>query len=99
MNLDRALMRNVGTCRSDAKRASRAGDPREALSIDAEHRGRTAHSRDEGTVMVLDRCNDKTHITVYCQSGLTSQDTHQRIICCGLLWLKVALMFSLCQTS
>ena len=55
VNLDRALTRNVGTCRSDAKGASRVGDPRQALSTDAEHRGRTARSRDEGTVMVLDR--------------------------------------------
>ncbi len=55
VNLDQALTRNVGTCRSDAKGASRAGNPRQALSTDAEHRGRTARSRDEGTVMVLDR--------------------------------------------
>src|SRR5580658_7069359 len=55
VNLDRALTRNVGTCRSDVKGESRAGDPRQALSTDAEHRDRTARSRDEGTVMVLDR--------------------------------------------
>jgi hypothetical protein len=55
VNLDRALTRNVGTCRSDAKGAGRAGDPRKALSTDAEHRDRTARSRDEGAVMVLDR--------------------------------------------
>ena len=55
VNLDQALIRNVGTCRSDAKGAGRAGDPRQALSTDAEHRGRTARSRDEGTVTVLDR--------------------------------------------
>ena len=55
VNLDQALTRNVGTCRPDAKGASRAGDPREALSTDAGHRGRTARSREEGAVMVLDR--------------------------------------------
>ena len=55
VNLDRALAWNVGTCRSDVKGASRASDPREALSTDAEHRDRTARSRDEGTVMVRDR--------------------------------------------
>ena len=55
VNLDQALAWNVGTCRSDAKGASRAGDPRQALSTDAGHRGRTARSRDEGAVMVLDR--------------------------------------------
>ena len=55
VNLDQALIRNVGTCRSDAKGASRAGDPRKVLSTDAEHRDRTARSRDEGAVMALDR--------------------------------------------
>ncbi len=55
VNLDQALIRNVGTCRSDVKGASRTGDPREALSTDAEHRDRTARSREEGAVMALDR--------------------------------------------
>jgi len=55
VNLDQALPWNVGTCCSDAKGAGRAGDPRETLSTEAEHRGRTIRSRVEGTVMVLDR--------------------------------------------
>ena len=55
VNLDQALIWNVGTCRSDVKGASRAGDPRKALSTDAEHGDRTARSRDEGAVMALDR--------------------------------------------
>ena len=55
VNLDQALARNVGTCRPDVKGASRAGDPRQALSTEAGHRGRTARSRNESTVMVLDR--------------------------------------------
>jgi hypothetical protein len=55
VNLDQALAWNVGTCRSDAKEASRAGDPRKALSTDAEHRGRTIRSRVEGAVMAPDR--------------------------------------------
>lgn len=55
VTLDQALSWNVGTCRFDAKGASRAGGPRQALSTEAEHRDRTARSRDEGTVMVLDR--------------------------------------------
>ena len=55
VNLDQAFTRNVGTCRPDAKGASRAGDPRQALSTDAGHRGRTARSREEGAVMALDR--------------------------------------------
>ncbi|MBV9033527.1 MAG: hypothetical protein JO182_03450 [Acidobacteriaceae bacterium] len=55
MTLEQALTRNVGTCRPDAKGASRAGDPRQALSTEAGHRGRTARSREEGAVMALDR--------------------------------------------
>ena len=55
VNLDQALMRNRRTCRSDAKGDGRAGHPCEAQSTDAEHRGRTARSRDEGAVMALDR--------------------------------------------
>lgn len=55
VNLEQALSRNVGTCRLDAKGASRAGDPRQALSTDAGHRGRAVRSRDEGAVMALDR--------------------------------------------
>src|SRR6202008_1678976 len=42
--LNQALVRNVRTCRSDAK-----GD------VQAEHRGGAARSRDEGSVMELDR--------------------------------------------
>ncbi len=55
VNLDQALTRNVGTCRPDAKEAGQAGGPRKTLSTDAGHRGRTARSRDEGSVMELDR--------------------------------------------
>ena len=55
VNLDQALAWNVGTCRSDAKEAGQAGDPRETLSIDAERRARTIPSRVEGAVMALDR--------------------------------------------
>src|SRR5271170_8123431 len=55
VNLDQALIRNVGTCRPDVKGESRVGNPREALSTDAGHRGRTARSREEGAVMALDR--------------------------------------------
>ena len=55
VNLDQALTRNRRTCRPDAKGDGRAGDPCEAQSTDAGHRGRTARSRDEGAVMALDR--------------------------------------------
>ena len=55
VNLGQALARNERTCRPDAKGAGRVGRPREALSTDAGHRGRTARSRVEGAVMALDR--------------------------------------------
>ena len=55
VNLEQALAWNVRTCRTDAKGASRVGDPRKVLSTDAGHRGRTARSRDEGVAMTLDR--------------------------------------------
>jgi hypothetical protein len=55
VKLDQALTWNGRTCRSDAKGADRAGNPREVLSTDAEHRGRTVRSRVEGAVMALDR--------------------------------------------
>ncbi|MDF0673506.1 MAG: hypothetical protein P0120_04060 [Nitrospira sp.] len=53
--LMQAWVRNVGTCRSDAKGDAQAGSPRKRLSTEAEHRGGVAHSRDEGSVMGLDR--------------------------------------------
>lgn len=55
VNLNQAFTRNVGTCRPDVKGEDRAGDPREVQSTDAGHRDRTARSRDEGSVMGLDR--------------------------------------------
>lgn len=53
--LIQAWVRNVGTCRSDAKGVAQAGSPRERLSTEAGHRDGVAHSRDEGSVMELDR--------------------------------------------
>ena len=41
---DQALMWNVRTCRSDAKRRTQAEGLREGASIDAEHRGGVARS-------------------------------------------------------
>jgi hypothetical protein len=55
VNLDQALTRNGRTCRSDAKGTDQVGSPREVLSTEAEHRGRTVRSRVEGAVMALDR--------------------------------------------
>lgn len=53
--LMQAWMRNVGTCRSDAKGVAQAGSPRKRPSTEAGHRGGVAHSRPEGSVMELDR--------------------------------------------
>lgn len=48
MSLDQASMRNVGTCRPDAKERTRAGSPRKGASTDAGHRGGAACSSVEG---------------------------------------------------
>lgn len=50
-----APVRNVRTCRLDAKEPVRGGGPGEDPCSDARHRGRVAHSRVEGAVMALDR--------------------------------------------
>ena len=54
-NLIQALMRNVGTCRPDAKGRSQADSFRKGRSTEAGHRGGGVHSRVEGSVMGLDR--------------------------------------------
>jgi hypothetical protein len=48
-------VRNRRTCRSDDKGEGREGSPLKAERTDAEHRGGTVRSRDEGAVMALDR--------------------------------------------
>src|SRR5262245_19947610 len=53
--LDQALAWNARTCRPDVKGDDRAGEPRKVLSTEAGHRDRAARSRDEGSVMELDR--------------------------------------------
>ncbi len=53
--LNRALVRNVRTCRSDVKGEVSSGYNREGQSTDAEHRGGAARSRVEGPVKGLDR--------------------------------------------
>ena len=55
MILIQALVRNVGTCRPDAKGEAQADSIREGQSTDAGHRGGDARSRVEGSVMELDR--------------------------------------------
>jgi len=58
VTLFQALVRNVGTCRPDAKGEAQANSLREGESTDAGHRGGVACSRDEGPVMGLDRRGD-----------------------------------------
>ena len=53
--LNQALVWNVRTCRSDAKGEVASGQNREDESTAAEHRDGAARSRDEGSVMELDR--------------------------------------------
>ena len=55
MILIQALMRNVGTCRPDAKGETPADSLRKGESTETGHRGGGAHSRAEGSVMGLDR--------------------------------------------
>jgi hypothetical protein len=50
-----AWMRNVGTCRPDAKGDVQAGSPRKRLSTEAGHRDGATRSRDERSVMELNR--------------------------------------------
>ena len=56
--LIQAWVRNVGTCRPDAKGDAQAGSPRKRPSTEAGHGGGVAHSRDEGSVTELDRRGD-----------------------------------------
>ena len=53
MTVTLASIRNVRTCRSDVTGAGQAGGPRK--STKAEHRGGAARSREEGSVMELER--------------------------------------------
>ena len=53
--LIQAWVRNVGTCRPDAKGDAQAGSPRKRPSTEAGHRDGVAHSRTEGSVTDLDR--------------------------------------------
>ena len=55
VTLHLAFARNVGTCRPDDKGEIQAGGPRKDESTEAGHRGGAVHSRDEGSVMGLDR--------------------------------------------
>ena len=55
MILIQALVRNVGTCRPDAKGEAQADSLRKGESTDVGHRGGDVRSRVEDSVMELDR--------------------------------------------
>jgi len=55
VNPDQALLWNAGTGRSNGKGEAQAGDPRERKSTDVGHRDGAVRSREEGSVMELDR--------------------------------------------
>ncbi len=50
-----AFARNVGTCRPDAKGEIQVSGPHEDESTEAGHRGGATRSRDESSVIELDR--------------------------------------------
>jgi len=58
VNLIQALVRNSGTCRSDVKGETQADSLRKGQSTDAGHRDGVIRSREEGSVMGLDRRGD-----------------------------------------
>lgn len=58
VTLIQALVRNVGTCRPDVKGEAQANSLRKGQSTDAGHRDGVVRSRDEGSVMGLDRRGD-----------------------------------------
>ena len=55
VNLNQALVWNVGTCRPDAKGETQMGGPHKGESTDAGHGGGAVRNRGEGSVMGLDR--------------------------------------------
>lgn len=63
VNPDKALVRNVGTCRCDRRPCPKhdgkvkiqAGGPGKDRRTDAQHRDRAVRSSDEGAVMALER--------------------------------------------
>ena len=55
MNLNQALVGNVGTCRSDDKGETQVGRTHEGKSTDAVHRDGLTHSSVEVPVMGMER--------------------------------------------
>jgi len=72
VTLNQALVRNVGTCRPDAKGEAQADSIRKGERTDAGHRGGVARSRVEGSVMELDRRGDVVQLC--CVGNLQGED-------------------------
>ena len=64
--LIQASVRNVGTCRSDAKGEAQANGLRKSESTNAGHRDGGVRSREEGPVMGLDR---RDTVVQHCRGG------------------------------
>ncbi len=74
VNLNQALVRNVGTCRPDVKGEARADSLRKGQRTDAGHRGGVARSRVEGSVMGLDQ---RGGVVQLCRAdNLQGEDLH-----------------------
>jgi hypothetical protein len=74
VTLIQAQVRNVGTCRPDAKEEIQADSLCKAESTDAGHRGGVARSRDEGSVMGLDRRGGV--VRLYPEGNPEGEDPH-----------------------
>ena len=72
VNLNQALVRNVGTCRPDVKGEAQADRLCKGERTDAGHRGGVARSRVEGAVMVLDQRGDIVQLC--CVGNLRGED-------------------------
>src|SRR3954452_24065408 len=74
-----ASMRNARTCRSDVTGAGQAGSP--CMSTEAEHRGGVARSREEGSVMELER-----RVVRWDGDGQPDTGTNQRDLTTGSMF-------------
>lgn len=74
VTLIQAWVRNVGTCRADAKGDAQAGGPRKRLSTNAGYRDGVAHSRNESSVMGPDRRG--VVVRCYRASNSHEEDSH-----------------------
>jgi len=74
VTLIQAWIRNVGTCRSDAKGDAQAGSPRKCQNTEAGHRDGGARSKEEGSVMGPDRRG--VVVRCYRASNSHEEDSH-----------------------